>query len=385
MMFAGQLAMRGVIMRRFASTAVVVMCLMMLLAACGGNGDGDVDPVEAAQARVNAAQNDVTDAQKAFDEASAGFCSDSKDYITAVDRYGKVFDDAAVTVGDVKTAGSDLVAPRKAVKASAETVVAARDELAGAQQELAEAQAALLAAQAGDPSPSSPASTTTTTLVSPATVERVEQAEDDLDGASQGITDQTPLTDAAAKFNSAAFALEVAALRLFIEAGCLTEEQQQQAIAAVVDYTVAVQTALKAAGYYDGEVDGLYGPSTIEAVEQLQSANGLPKTGYVDAASAAALEAEVAEVGSASEAQATAHTAAVQSTLKLAGYWTGPVDGEWTPALTDALKEFQTALGVPATGAVDAATLHAVEEAISDAKTATTSTTAPPETTTTEG
>jgi peptidoglycan hydrolase-like protein with peptidoglycan-binding domain len=50
--------------------------------------------------------------------------------------------------------------------------------------------------------------------------------------------------------------------------------------------------------------------------------------------------------------------------LKLAGYWTGPVDGKWTPELTDALKKFQTDLGVPATGAVDAATLQALEKAI---------------------
>ena len=51
-----------------------------------------------------------------------------------------------------------------------------------------------------------------------------------------------------------------------------------------------------------------------------------------------------------------ASTAAVQQTLKLAGYWDGPVDGEWTPALTEALKEFQTALGVKPSGEVDAAT-----------------------------
>ena len=62
--------------------------------------------------------------------------------------------------------------------------------------------------------------------------------------------------------------------------------------------------------------------------------------------------------------------------LTLAGYWTGPVDGEWTDALTAAVKELQTDLGVPATGVIDAATLVAVEEAIAEA-------TAPDETTTT--
>ena len=67
----------------------------------------------------------------------------------------------------------------------------------------------------------------------------------------------------------------------------------------------------------------------------------------------------------------------MQSVLKVAGYWTGPIDGEWTPELTDALKEFQTALGVPPSGAVDTATLNALEETIATAKTLTTTTSAP--------
>ena len=63
-------------------------------------------------------------------------------------------------------------------------------------------------------------------------------------------------------------------------------------------------------------------------------------------------------------------TTAVQQTLKLAGFWDGPVDGEWTPELTDALKEFQTELGVKPTGTVDAATVAALEKAIAEAQAA---------------
>ena len=65
----------------------------------------------------------------------------------------------------------------------------------------------------------------------------------------------------------------------------------------------------------------------------------------------------------------------MQSTLKLAGYWTGPVDGTWTPELTEALMAFQTALGVTPSGEVDTATLNALEEAIAEAQDAVTSTT----------
>ena len=74
----------------------------------------------------------------------------------------------------------------------------------------------------------------------------------------------------------------------------------------------------------------------------------------------------------------------MQTVLKLTGYWTGPIDGNWTQELTDALKKFQTALGVPPTGAVDAATLAAFEQALAHVKTlvTTTTTSAPPTTTT---
>src|SRR4029077_4189015 len=117
-------------------------------------------------------------------------------------------------------------------------------------------------------------------------------------------------------------ALEIAWLRLFADAGCLTDEQQLKAQAALTDYTVGLQTALQTTGYYTGEIDGLYGPSTVDAVKKLQSASGLPVTGFVDRATATALSNAVLSKVGAAATEALAYTAAVQSTLKLAGYWT---------------------------------------------------------------
>ena len=131
-------------------------------------------------------------------------------------------------------------------------------------------------------------------------------------------------------------------------------------------YTSTLQQSLLDAGYYQGAVDGVYGPTTVAAIEALQSAHGLPTTGTVDKATAAALEGDLAAKGGVIAEQALASTAAVQQTLKLAGFWDGPVDGEWTPALTEALKAFQTELGVKPTGTVDAATVAALEKAIAD-------------------
>jgi peptidoglycan hydrolase-like protein with peptidoglycan-binding domain len=111
----------------------------------------------------------------------------------------------------------------------------------------------------------------------------------------------------------------------------------------------------------------VYGPSTVAAVEALQKAHGLPVTGAMDKATQSALQTDLQAKGGAAAQEALTSTAAVQQTLKLAGYWDGPVDGQWTPALTEALKKFQAELGVPATGTVDAATVAALEKAVEEA------------------
>jgi peptidoglycan hydrolase-like protein with peptidoglycan-binding domain len=361
----------------------------VLISACGSSGG--TGAVKVAQARVSVKQKAVSDAQSTLAEKSAAFCQSSQTYISALDRYGDVLNQTAVTVGDVKDAGTDLVQPREAALSSAEAATAAQQELVAAEKELADANVALAAAQAAASGQSTtsvaPVSTTTVAPLAPTqTVNRVKQAEADFTAAQKGITDQTRLIQASQQFNAAAVALELSWLRLFADAGCLTDEQQKKAEAAVRDYTMALQQALTAAGYYHGPVDGVYGPTTVDAVKALQKAHGLPVTGTVDKATDAALQSDLHAKGGAAAQQALASTAAVQQTLKLAGFWTGPVDGIWTPALTDALKAFQTALGVEPTGTVDPATIAAFEHAIATAKqpeapSTTTSTTAAPTTT----
>lgn len=364
-------------MRRLVAGAATAL---LLVAACGdtdGDGDAELDPVAAAEQRVERAEAALGEAEAAFAGAGEAFCADAEDYIEAVDRYGGVFSDAEATVGDVTTAGTDLDRPRDAVGSSADDVVAARADLAAAEQELADAQVALAEATSGTTAPADDGSGTTTTepLVPDATVDRVEQAEADLAAAFEGVDADTALSDATEQVNAAAFALQVAWLRLFADAGCL--EDEPDALAAVADYTAALQTSLAAAGYFEGAIDGVYGPETVDAVERLQADAGLPVTGLVDRATAEALEQAVLDAGGAEATEAIAHTAALQSVLALAGYWTGPIDGEWSDALTAALQQFQTDLGVPATGEVDAATLEALQRAIEEGRAASTTTTQP--------
>ena len=335
------------------------------LTACDSDGDGS-SAIEVAEAKVAAKEKALTDAKAAFADKSAAACDASATYIRALDQYGDVLTQTAPTVGDVNEAGADLTEPRQEALDGAEAAVASQQAVAEAKQELAEAEAELAAARS---TASAPATTkadgkSPKPLAPAASVERVRQAESQLSTAQQGITDDTPLVQASQQFNAAAVALEMSWLRLFADAGCLTDDQQKQAEKAVRDYTSPLQKSLRDAGYYDGEIDGVYGPTTVNAVEAVQEAHGLPTTGTVDKATAAALQADLAAKGGAVAAQAVASTAAVQQTLKIAGFWDGPIDGTWTPALTQALEDFQTELGVKPTGTVDAATIAALEKAI---------------------
>jgi peptidoglycan hydrolase-like protein with peptidoglycan-binding domain len=384
--------------RTLASGAAVAVAIALLTAACSSSKGETAtttastsattqDPVAAAEARVAEAQKGLDTANGALTSAGQQLCSDATTYVTALDRYGKLFTDSTATVGDVKAGGADLAAPRESVATAASAVTTAKEDVVSAEQELAAAQAALADARSVASSVPTSATTapppTTTTLVPAATITRVQQAEADLATTSSGITDATPLTQATAAYNSAAFALEIAWLKLLSDAGCLTDDQQAQAVAQVTEYTVALQTDLQATGYYKGPVDGIYGPQTVAAVEQLQKDSSLPTTGLVDQATALALDEKLAAVGAQAAAKSLTQTSAVQTVLKLTGYWTGPIDGKWTPELTDALKKFQTALGVPPSGSIDAATLAAFEQALAKLRTAATTTTtaAPPATT----
>ena len=374
--------------RQFVAALVAVA---LVTSACSDDDDADEvateettapeDPVAAAEARVEEAESGVTDSQEALEAAHGQFCVDAESYIEVLDRYGKLFTDDVATVGDVETAGADLVEPRETVVTSVNEVEAAKTALAEAGQELVDAEAALaeaIATASSVPiSSTTPESTTTTTLVPQATIERVQQAEDDLADAGEGITAETPLTEATAEYNSAAFALQIAWLRLFYDAGCFSDEQQAEAVEQVTAYTTALQTELQQVGYYEGPIDGIYGPATVDAVKRLQADSDLTETGFVDRATAEALDALLADLELQAAATNLTHTASVQTVLTLTGFWQGPVDGVWTDELTAALQEFQTALGVEPTGVVDAATLAAFQQALAGEQAPPTPTTEP--------
>ena len=263
------------------------------------------------------------------EEAQAQFCSDVEEYVGALDTYGGLFEDVELTVGDVQAAGDNLDPAREAVLESAQTF-----------------------REAVETDPNSPVSIE---LLDSASIEAVQEAEAAFDDAVAGIDQRTLVTEAGVAFTSAAYALQVAWVRLFADAGCI--EDEAQATQWVSDYVTALQTDLRNAGFYSGDIDGIYGPATIAAVEQLQEEAGLPVTGLMDPATQRALADILGQ-------QESAQTAALQGILTATGHYSGPIDGIWSPEVEEALKALQTELGVEPTGVIDAETLRAFEAAL---------------------
>jgi peptidoglycan hydrolase-like protein with peptidoglycan-binding domain len=348
---------------------VAIVVAVALTAAC--SGDPEESALTVAQTAVTKAENDLEAAEEAAADASAALCTSASDYITAIDRYGDVLTDSPATVGDVRTAGADLVDPSEDVQSAAGDVTRTQKDVVDAQEALADAQEKLAAAEAAaatdgaTPEPAEPAPDPTTTVpsVPAATIDRVKQAESDFESAADGVDDATPLTEAAEEFNSAAVALESAWIQLFLQSGCLSDDDQAEAAEAVGAYTTSLQRALTDAGYDPGPVDGLYGPKTVSAVKELQADSELPETGTLDKATDAALRVKLAEAG----VDEATTTAALQQTLKLAGYWDGEIDGVWSDELTAAIEQVQTDLGIEVTGVVDARTIAAAQDAFEKA------------------
>lgn len=142
-------------------------------------------------------------------------------------------------------------------------------------------------------------------------------------------------------------------------------------------FTAALQSDLRLLGYYTGEVDGIASTELADAISQFQADEGLPATGVADDATIAAI---AERVGTRKSATLLA-TAELQWEMQQLGFYDGPVDGIYRPALADAVRALQASLGVPETGLLDVATVRAAFAAGLLAQPAPPATTVPPGTT----
>jgi peptidoglycan hydrolase-like protein with peptidoglycan-binding domain len=110
-----------------------------------------------------------------------------------------------------------------------------------------------------------------------------------------------------------------------------------------------------------GGVDGIFGAGTAAALRQFQTAKGLAATGVVDDATALALGLASSPVLGLTQGVRGSSVTQLQERLISAGIPVrGGADGIFGAATADAVKQFQAARGLPATGVVDAATAAAL-------------------------
>jgi peptidoglycan hydrolase-like protein with peptidoglycan-binding domain len=134
------------------------------------------------------------------------------------------------------------------------------------------------------------------------------------------------------------------------------------------DAVKTAQQQLMSAGIpVKGGADGVFGTNTAAAVSAFQQARGLPVTGVIDAATAAALAAPSSPAAAVSPllglkaGSLGTSVQQLQQALIAAGVTVrGGADGIFGPATSQAVKDFQTSQGINATGAVDDATVAAL-------------------------
>lgn len=126
---------------------------------------------------------------------------------------------------------------------------------------------------------------------------------------------------------------------------------------------VALQTALKNLGFYNGTVDGKYGDSTWKAVWWFQKSKGIPSDGVAGPQTLALLNISSANKTSTLPGGKTLKIGSkgdavwkVQYALQKAGYYNGAVDGKYGDATWKAVWWFQKDKGLPPDGHVGTST-----------------------------
>lgn len=136
-----------------------------------------------------------------------------------------------------------------------------------------------------------------------------------------------------------------------------------------------LQQQLAQLGFYSGSIDGIFGPQTQAAVQQLQRTASLPEDGMVGSKEQAALVAALGQqatqpIDRAPEAQPTYTQLAkgdqnkavgeLQQRLKALGWFQSQVTAYYGDITQTAVADFQRTQGLPVTGIADAQTLEAL-------------------------
>ncbi len=107
------------------------------------------------------------------------------------------------------------------------------------------------------------------------------------------------------------------------------------------DFASQLQQDLTELGYYDGEITGQFDEATEQALRAFQEFAGIEADGVYGPETAAALDVALGRPGASS---------GLQTALAGLCYYSGPIDGDYGPATTDAVLQFQLDSGLPADG-----------------------------------
>jgi murein DD-endopeptidase MepM/ murein hydrolase activator NlpD len=150
----------------------------------------------------------------------------------------------------------------------------------------------------------------------------------------------------------------------FLAAALLACTLTAPAFAAGDPDVAALQVGLRARALYAGTVDGVLGPSTVDAVRQLQLRKGLVADGVPGPQTRAALGryGRSAPLGRRTLALGSRgwDVAALRFSLAWHGFPSGPMDGRLGARTRRALKKFQRRAGVHADGTAGPSTLAAL-------------------------
>ncbi|WP_371017811.1 peptidoglycan-binding protein [Pseudalkalibacillus sp. JSM 102089] len=125
-----------------------------------------------------------------------------------------------------------------------------------------------------------------------------------------------------------------------------------------------LQSKLKSKGYYTYNVDGIFGQITKKAVQDFQKAKGLSQTGVADSKTLSALSESGNAAKPTSGLTVGSRGSAVtnlQQLLKDRGYYSYNIDGIFGSITQKAVKEFQSIVGLQATGIADDKTIDALK------------------------
>ncbi len=149
-----------------------------------------------------------------------------------------------------------------------------------------------------------------------------------------------------------------------------------------------LQEALKATGYYNGQITGVVDQATVNAIKQFQQANNITPDGIVGAVTKAEL-LQKSGITNLTPTNLPAPTSVVkrgdsgnsvrwvQEKLKIAGYLKGNITGFFGISTETAVKQFQQSRKLTADGIVGANTRNALSKVSSQRPPTTTSSTVP--------